>query len=121
MTVHISLLTLPTSLQDIVGINRSIEEGTLASRPNVVAAFDRAKAGNGRLHFLGLVSDGGVHSHQTHLEAMLRAAKETKVPKSFVHFFADGRDTGPVSGGEGSSWNDFLPVSPSVIFLCTSL
>lgn len=45
------------------------------------------------------VSDGGVHSHIDHLEALLGAAKDAAVPHSFVHFFADGRDTGPVSGG----------------------
>ena len=46
------------------------------------------------------VSDGGVHSHITHLEALLVAAKQAGVPQSFVHFFSDGRDTSPVSGGE---------------------
>lgn len=45
------------------------------------------------------VSDGGVHSHIDHLEALLAAAKDSAVPHSFVHFFADGRDTAPVSGG----------------------
>ena len=46
------------------------------------------------------MSDGGVHSHITHLEALLEAAKQAGVPQSFVHFFSDGRDTSPVSGGE---------------------
>ena len=64
-----------------------------------MAAFEKVKSKNGRLHFLGLVSDGGVHSHITHLEALLSAAKKAGVSNSFVHFFSDGRDTSPVSGG----------------------
>ena len=56
-----------------------------------------AKSKNGRLHLLGLVSDGGVHSHITHLEALLEAAKEAEVPNTYVHFFSDGRDTAPTS------------------------
>ena len=62
-------------------------------------AFETAKSNGGRLHFLGLVSDGGVHSHMDHLQALLSAAKDAGVPQSFIHFFADGRDTGPTSGG----------------------
>jgi 2,3-bisphosphoglycerate-independent phosphoglycerate mutase len=64
----------------------------------VRASFGRAVEGNGRLHLLGLVSDGGVHSHINHLVALLKVAKEMRVPKVFVHFFGDGRDTDPKSG-----------------------
>ena len=85
--------------QDIVAINRAVTENTLHTRPKLIEAFDSAKKNGGRLHFLGLVSDGGVHSHITHLEALLRAAKDAGVPQSFVHFFGDGRDTAPTSGG----------------------
>ncbi|KAJ2770790.1 hypothetical protein IWQ56_002034, partial [Coemansia nantahalensis] len=56
-----------------------------------------AKAGNGRLHLCGLVSDGGVHAHIKHLVGLLEAAKEAEVPTTYVHFFADGRDTSPRS------------------------
>lgn len=56
-----------------------------------------AKETTGRIHLLGLVSDGGVHSHITHLYALLEAAKEIGVPKAYVHFFGDGRDTAPRS------------------------
>lgn len=83
-----------------MAINKAITENTLHTRPTLIQAFDTAKSNGGRLHFLGLVSDGGVHSHITHLEALLAAAKRAGVPKSFVHFFADGRDTGPTSGGK---------------------
>lgn len=67
---------------------------------NIKGAFDRAVAGNGRLHFLGLVSDGGVHGHIDHLVALLTAAKEAGVPESYVHFIGDGRDTAPKSAAK---------------------
>ena len=56
-----------------------------------------AKNGNGRLHLLGLISDGGVHSHIAHLFALLAAAKDAGVRETYVHFFGDGRDTDPKS------------------------
>ena len=65
---------------------------------NFVAACQRASSGTGRLHFLGLVSDGGVHAHINHLFALLQGAKTNGVPQSFIHFFSDGRDTSPTSG-----------------------
>ncbi|KAJ3042996.1 2,3-bisphosphoglycerate-independent phosphoglycerate mutase [Rhizophlyctis rosea] len=83
--------------QDIVRIELSIKEKKFAQQPNLVKAFERAKSGNGRLHLLGLVSDGGVHSHINHLLEMLTAAKAAGVPKTFIHFFGDGRDTSPKS------------------------
>ena len=79
-------------------IDQSIKTGELAKRPTVVEAFDNAKKGNGRLHLLGLVSDGGVHSHITHLFALIAAAKDAGVKETYVHFFGDGRDTDPKSG-----------------------
>ncbi|KAI8807252.1 2,3-bisphosphoglycerate-independent phosphoglycerate mutase [Cladochytrium replicatum] len=86
--------------QDIVRIDLSIRDDKLKNLPNLVAAFDRAKAGNGRLHYLGLVSDGGVHSHNQHLYALLAAAKEHDVPTTYIHFFGDGRDTAPRSASK---------------------
>ncbi|KAI9193285.1 2,3-bisphosphoglycerate-independent phosphoglycerate mutase [Polychytrium aggregatum] len=83
--------------QDIVRIDLSIQTKTLGDQPALVAAFDRAKKGNGRLHLLGLVSDGGVHSHIVHLFNILDAAKKHKVPSTYIHFFGDGRDTAPRS------------------------
>ena len=71
----------------------AVENDTLKDQKALCDAFDRAKSGNGRLHYLGLVSDGGVHSHINHLKALLKAAKQAQVPKVFVHFFADGRGT----------------------------
>ncbi|KAI9179350.1 hypothetical protein H9P43_004669 [Blastocladiella emersonii ATCC 22665] len=84
--------------QDIVRIDLAVQRDTLGSLPAVDAAFARAKATTGRLHLVGLVSDGGVHSHQNHLYSLLRAARKAGVPKTFIHFIGDGRDTAPKSG-----------------------
>ncbi|KAJ7624536.1 phosphoglycerate mutase [Roridomyces roridus] len=83
--------------QDIVRIDVSIKKRELHKNKNILESFERAKSGNGRLHFLGLISDGGVHSHITHLYALLEAAKEQNVPHVYVHFIGDGRDTAPRS------------------------
>lgn len=61
-------------------------------------ACNKAKEGSGRLHLIGLVSDGGVHSHQEHLYEILATAKEIGVPETLVHCVMDGRDTPPKSG-----------------------
>lgn len=84
--------------QDVVRIDVSIKKGEFAKNPTIQKTLKAAKESNGRLHLCGLVSDGGVHSKQTHLNAILKAAKEYGVPKVFIHFFGDGRDTDPKSG-----------------------
>jgi len=84
--------------QDIVRINMCIENKDLLNNVHFVNACERAKTGNGRLHLLGLVSDGGVHSHMDHLIGMVHCAQALQVPQCFVHFFSDGRDTRPTSG-----------------------
>ncbi|KAI9717411.1 MAG: hypothetical protein M1812_004763 [Candelaria pacifica] len=83
--------------QDVVRIDQTIKKGELNKVEEIQTSFKRAKNGNGRLHLLGLVSDGGVHSHMKHLFALLQVAKEIGVPKVFIHFFGDGRDTDPKS------------------------
>ncbi|KAF9925715.1 hypothetical protein FBU30_004581 [Linnemannia zychae] len=83
--------------QDIVRIDLAASKHEFGKLSNIKASFDNAKAGNGRIHFMGLVSDGGVHSHQKHLYALLDAAKEAQVPEAYIHFFGDGRDTAPRS------------------------
>lgn len=83
--------------QDSVRIDQTLRKGELNKVDNIVKSFTRAKEGNGRLHLLGLVSDGGVHSKQDHLFGLLKVAKEIGVPKVFIHFFGDGRDTDPKS------------------------
>lgn len=84
--------------QDVVRIDQTIKKGELNQVENIVKSFTRAKEGNGRLHLLGLVSDGGVHSHINHLLKLLDVAKEMGVPEVYIHFFGDGRDTDPHSG-----------------------
>ncbi|GAB7361340.1 hypothetical protein MBLNU230_g1396t1 [Neophaeotheca triangularis] len=84
--------------QDVVRIDQTIKKGELNQVENIVKSFDHAKNGNGRLHLLGLVSDGGVHSHINHLFRLLDVAKEKGIPDVYIHFFGDGRDTDPHSG-----------------------
>ncbi|KAF2150880.1 phosphoglycerate mutase 2 [Myriangium duriaei CBS 260.36] len=84
--------------QDVVRIDQTIKKGELNKNENIRKSFLRAKEGNGRLHLLGLVSDGGVHSHINHLTHLLDVAKELEVPEVYIHFFGDGRDTDPKSG-----------------------
>ncbi|KAJ5903007.1 hypothetical protein N7504_005390 [Penicillium tannophilum] len=83
--------------QDSVRIDQTLKKGELNKVDSIVNAFTRAKEGNGRLHLCGLVSDGGVHSNITHLFALLQVAKEFQIPKVYIHFFGDGRDTDPKS------------------------
>lgn len=83
--------------QDVVRIDQTLKNGKLNQVENIVKSFQTAKDGNGRLHLLGLISDGGVHSHINHLFGLLQVAKEMGVPKVFIHFFGDGRDTDPKS------------------------
>jgi 2,3-bisphosphoglycerate-independent phosphoglycerate mutase len=84
--------------QDLVRINRSIEDGSFFQIPALVEAMRKAKAAGGAVHFMGLCSDGGVHSHEEHLHALLEMARREGVAKAYVHAFLDGRDTPPKSG-----------------------
>src|SRR5215813_3081586 len=83
---------------DITKIDVMIENGELFSNPALLSAMKNARSGGRRLHLFGLLSDGGVHSHQNHLYALLRMAKQNGVDHVFVHAFMDGRDTLPTSG-----------------------
>ncbi|MDF0708137.1 2,3-bisphosphoglycerate-independent phosphoglycerate mutase [Flagellimonas okinawensis] len=84
--------------QDLAKINKAVKEDTLKNEKVLKDAFEYAKANNKPVHFLGLVSDGGVHSHIDHLKALIKAADESGVEKSYVHAFTDGRDVDPKSG-----------------------
>jgi 2,3-bisphosphoglycerate-independent phosphoglycerate mutase len=83
--------------QDITRIDLAIEQGKLAENRTLVELLAKAKLLGGRAHFLGLLSDGGVHSHIEHIKALLELAAEAGV-KAFLHAFMDGRDTPPDSG-----------------------
>uniref|UniRef100_A0A7S2JMY2 phosphoglycerate mutase (2,3-diphosphoglycerate-independent) n=1 Tax=Cyanoptyche gloeocystis TaxID=77922 RepID=A0A7S2JMY2_9EUKA len=95
---HLTIGAGQVQYQDLVRVNLAVKNGSLQKNPALVAAFDNAKAKNGRVHFLGLLSDGGVHSHIDHLFALLKYAKEAGVPEAYVQCFMDGRDTPPDSG-----------------------
>lgn len=84
--------------QDLVRINKAIEDKELDSIPVLLDAFAYAKKNNKNVHLIGLVSDGGVHSHIEHLKGLLTIANNNKVSNLFVHAFTDGRDTDPKSG-----------------------
>ncbi len=84
--------------QELARINKAIREGELARNPVLQEALALAKEPGRKLHFLGLVSDGGVHSHINHLLALTDIARDAGVPRAYVHAFTDGRDTDPKSG-----------------------
>ncbi|MDR0223908.1 MAG: 2,3-bisphosphoglycerate-independent phosphoglycerate mutase [Myroides odoratus] len=84
--------------QDLVKINMAVENKTIAHEPALQAAFAYAKEKHKKVHFLGLLSDGGVHSHEKHLYGLLDAAVDYGLQDLFVHAFTDGRDVDPKSG-----------------------
>jgi 2,3-bisphosphoglycerate-independent phosphoglycerate mutase len=83
---------------DITRIDLMLQNGEFFSHPVLLASMKHAGSAGRRLHIFGLVSDGGVHSHITHLYALLKMAKQHSVERVFVHAFMDGRDTLPTSG-----------------------
>ncbi|OGX82552.1 2,3-bisphosphoglycerate-independent phosphoglycerate mutase [Hymenobacter coccineus] len=83
--------------QELVRIGRSIRDRKLGQMPALVKAFEYARTNNKPLHLIGLLSDGGVHSHIDHVKALCTIAHEAGVPRVFVHAFTDGRDTDPKS------------------------
>jgi 2,3-bisphosphoglycerate-independent phosphoglycerate mutase len=85
---------------DITRIDVMVADDTLKDNPAVIAAFEHARQKGRALHLLGLLSDGGVHSHEEHLYALLRAAHAFGLTRVFVHVYLDGRDTPPTSGAD---------------------
>ena len=86
--------------QELTRITKSIEDGDFFENPEFLAAVENCKNHDSALHLYGLVSDGGVHSHNTHIYGLLELAKRNGLTKVFVHCFLDGRDTPPSSGKE---------------------
>ncbi len=84
--------------QDLAKINLAVQNKTLNQEKVLLDAFQYAKDNNKSLHFLGLVSDGGVHSHIEHLKGLIDASQEFGLEKVFIHAFTDGRDVDPKSG-----------------------
>ncbi|MCG7345545.1 2,3-bisphosphoglycerate-independent phosphoglycerate mutase [Sporosarcina sp. ACRSL] len=81
--------------QSLTRINKSIKDGDFMTNPALLGAIEHVKQQDSSLHLMGLLSDGGVHSHYEHLFALLRLAKMNGITKVFVHAFLDGRDVGP--------------------------
>ena len=86
--------------QDIVRINSSVEDNSLVSNPVLSEAFNKIANSESSLHLIGLISDGGVHSMQSHAISIAKIAKNRGIERIFVHAFTDGRDTPPKSGIE---------------------
>src|SRR5688500_15939311 len=86
--------------QDLVRINKAVEEKELDSNQVLLDAFNYAKKNNKTVHFMGLVSDGGVHSHINHLKGLITIANNNGVKDLFIHAFMDGRDTDPKAGAD---------------------
>ena len=86
--------------QELTKITKSIEDGDFFENKALLAACENVKKNDSALHLMGLVSDGGVHSHITHIYGILELAKRQGIKKVYVHCFLDGRDTPPASGKE---------------------
>ena len=86
--------------QDLTRITKEIQDGTFFENPALLKAIENVKANNSALHLYGLLSDGGVHSHNTHLYGLLELAKRHGLEQVYVHCFLDGRDTPPASGAD---------------------
>ncbi|ALU74066.1 2,3-bisphosphoglycerate-independent phosphoglycerate mutase [Tenacibaculum finnmarkense] len=84
--------------QNLAKINKAVDDGSLAQEKELLKAFDYAKKNNKNVHFLGLVSNGGIHSHINHLKGLLSAAADFGLSDVFLHAFTDGRDCDPKSG-----------------------
>ena len=86
--------------QELTRITKSINEGKILENEAIISAVNNCKENNSSLHFMGLLSSGGVHSHNTHLYGLLDMAKKMGLEKVYVHCFMDGRDVPPSSGKE---------------------
>src|SRR6056297_494546 len=84
--------------QEFTRITKAIEDGSIESNQKINKAFNNAKENNSKLHFFGLLSDGGVHSFNGHLYSLINTAKKKGVDKVCIHCFTDGRDVSPTSG-----------------------
>ncbi len=95
---HLNLGAGRTVYQDFTRITKSIDDGEFYTNPVLLDCIAKVKASGGRLHLAGLLSDGGVHSHNTHLYALVKLAHQQGLKDVFIHCLLDGRDTPPQSG-----------------------
>ena len=102
--------------QDLVRINKAVEDGSIAGNPVLLDAFEYASSNGKRLHLLGLVSDGGVHAATPHLFKLIDVATDSGLKDVFVHVLTDGRDTDPYSGaGYVQELEEFISDKPARI------
>ncbi|HEX7735475.1 MAG TPA: 2,3-bisphosphoglycerate-independent phosphoglycerate mutase [Ktedonobacteraceae bacterium] len=87
-------------LQDYTRVSESIQDGSFFQNPALLAAVEHVKKNNSRLHICGLLGNGGVHAHESHLEALLRLAEQHGIEEVYIHSFTDGRDSSPTGGVE---------------------
>jgi 2,3-bisphosphoglycerate-independent phosphoglycerate mutase len=97
---HLNMGAGKRVLQEFTRVSAAIHDGTFFSNPALLKAIAHVKRNNSKLHFCGLIGSGGVHAHQSHLEACLRLAANHDVQRIYIHAFTDGRDTSPHSGKE---------------------
>jgi len=97
---HLNLGAGRVVYQDLTMITKAIQDGDFFTNPVLLDCIARTRAAGGRLHLSGLLSDGGVHSHNTHLYALLELAKKEGLSEVFIHCLLDGRDTPPQSGAD---------------------
>ena len=98
---HLTIGSGRVLFQDLMRVNQAIADGSLFENPALVGAFERARARGGRVHLLGLVSYGGVHSHIDHVRALLELARRQGMEdQTFIHAFTDGRDVSPTSAAD---------------------
>jgi 2,3-bisphosphoglycerate-independent phosphoglycerate mutase len=110
---HMNLGAGRTVYQELGRINKAVDDNELVSNPILKDAFDYAKQNNKDVHFIGLVSDGGVHSHIKHLKGLCDATGSFGLSNVFIHAFLDGRDTDPKSGlGFITDLEDHIANSP---------
>ena len=101
--------------QDLTLIHKDIDEGRFDKNPVLLDALRKIVAQSGRLHLLGLLGDGGVHSHQRHMEALIEMARKEKLKEVLLHLFLDGRDTPPTSAEQFMlDLNEKLKAYPNV-------
>jgi 2,3-bisphosphoglycerate-independent phosphoglycerate mutase len=113
---HMNLGAGRTVYQELGRIHKAVADNELPGNPVIKEAFEYAKANNKDVHFIGLVSDGGVHSHTRHLRGLCDAAKVYDLNKVYIHAFLDGRDTDPRSGaGYIADLEQYIAGSPAKI------
>jgi 2,3-bisphosphoglycerate-independent phosphoglycerate mutase len=113
---HLNIGAGRVVMQELPRISQAVEDGSLARAPALVEFIKALKASKGTCHLRGLMSPGGVHSHQEHAVALARILREAGV-KTVVHAFTDGRDTPPRSGGDDIEW--LLKALPSEVSVAT--